>query len=516
MESSRPRPRLRQQSLGSGRSTLGLWVLLPILAVLLAYVWYVSAGKWTSWPPSAIYNYYGRLAAAFQHGQLYLDDKPATELLSLPDPYRIGARKGISYIWDSSLFHGRYYLYWGPVPAIMLWPLRIVFPSEEIGDIYLAFAFVCGVYAMLCVLALTIWNRFFPALPTWTLALGLIIVGLAPPLTWMLNRPEVYEAAIAAGQVFLFGSVYLLHRGFDSDDHASWKFALASLFWGLAIGSRTNQALPVSFLAAATLLRLADKRDSFQRDRWRGRALAATLVPVIVCALALGWYNWARFGSVLEFGYRYQLTLLQLPKHYDEIFSVAYVGPNAYNYFANPFTFAPSFPFIKPQYGLIDFGGLYAFPKIYFSEAVTGLVYTFPFMAMALIALAPSGLIRRGARSWATEVPSESRPLFWLRVNLFGVFAVQILSLLLFFFATERYLAEAVPSLALLALIGFWRGYALLADKPHWRNLLCATAIVTALVTVVTSALLAISSYQERFATANPALLSQINRLFTH
>jgi hypothetical protein len=477
------------------------------------YVWYISAGKWTAWPPSAIYNYYSKLAAAFQHGQLFLDDKPAKELLALPDPYRIGARKGISYIWDASLFQGRYYLYWGPVPALILWPLRIAFPSWELGDIYLAFAFVCGLYTMLCVLALTIWNRYFPTLPPWSLAFGLIVIGLAPPLTWMLNRPEVYEAAIAAGQMFLFGSIYLLHRGFDSHDNAFWKFALASFFWGLAIGSRTSQALPVCFLGAATLLRLAGRRDSLQSDHWRWRAVVATLVPVTLCALALGWYNWARFGSALEFGYRYQLTLLQLPKHYDEIFSVAYAGPNAFNYFLNPFTFTRLFPFIKPQYGLIDFGTRYTLPKIYFSEAVTGLIYTFPFMVLAVIAVAPSGLIRQAATVRASELRSGTQPLSRLRMNLVGVFVVQLLSLLLFFFATERYLAEAVPSLALLALIGFWRGYAFLTGTRQWRSLFCAAAIVTGLITIVTSSLLAVSSYQERFAAVNPALLSQINSL---
>jgi hypothetical protein len=135
-------------------------------------------------------------------------------------------------------------------------------------------------------------------------------------------------------------------------------------------------------------------------------------------------------------------------------------------------------------------------------------------MVLALIAVAPLGLIRHSAKLQASEMQFKSQSLSWLRMNLVGVFAVQILSLLLFFFATERYLAEAVSSLALLALIGFWRGYAFLADTRHWRNLFCAAALIAALVGITTSSLLAISSYQERFAVANPALLSQINSLF--
>ena len=86
-------------------------------------------------------------------------------------------------------------------------------------------------------------------------------------------------------------------------------------------------------------------------------------VPLVVMILLLLWYNAARFGSLFEFGYRYQLTLLQMPKHYDELFSTAYVLPNLYNYFLNPFTLARDFPPIRPQYGRTDLGPGIAIPR---------------------------------------------------------------------------------------------------------------------------------------------------------
>ena len=111
----------------------------------------------------------------------------------------------------------------------------------------------------------------------------------------------------------------------------------------------------------------------------------ALLLPVGFSGAGLGWYNWARFGSIFEFGYRYQLTLLVLPKHYGEIFSLAYFIPNLYNYFLNPFVAGATFPFIKPQAGQTYLGTGITFPKIYYSEDVTGLVYTLPIMILAVI-----------------------------------------------------------------------------------------------------------------------------------
>jgi hypothetical protein len=37
-------------------------------------------------------------------------------------------------------------------------------------------------------------------------------------------------------------------------------------------------------------------------------ALLAFGAPLVFGAIALGWYNWARFDSPFEFGMRYQLT----------------------------------------------------------------------------------------------------------------------------------------------------------------------------------------------------------------
>lgn len=249
--------------------------------------------------------------------------------------------------------------------------------------------------------------------------------------------------------------------------------------------------------------------------RWP-RVFTAVLLPFVVSAVALCWYNWARFGSVAEFGYRYQLTLLPFPQHYHEIFSTSYILPNLYNYFLNPFTLAGTFPFIKPQYGKTDFGTHILFPKIYFSEAVTGLVFAFPFLALALFPVFAAVRRKPAIPIEVVRQGGDQGALLWFQLSLIGVAIAELASLLTFFFATMRYFADTVPALMLLSVLGCWEAYDYFARRSVWRVVFSGISIILAATTILTSTLLAISSYQERFLTTNPALMERLNQLFFH
>ena len=101
---------------------VGVFASLSILVVIIVYVWIISSGSWTS---SSTIDY-AQLATAFQHGRLSLDSKPRPELLALPNPYNPSERHNIRYPKDFSLYHGKFYLYFGPVPALFLWVVKFL------------------------------------------------------------------------------------------------------------------------------------------------------------------------------------------------------------------------------------------------------------------------------------------------------------------------------------------------------------------------------------------------------
>ena len=138
------KPPRRPQTPRSGeRRQDFLLVAACCILVLTVYTWLISVGTWTRWPTR--WNSYDSLATSFRHGQLDLQMAPDAALLALPDPYDPAARTGVPSPQDVSLYRGRFYLYFGPVPALIVLVVKTVIDGL-IGDQILVFAFVSGIF----------------------------------------------------------------------------------------------------------------------------------------------------------------------------------------------------------------------------------------------------------------------------------------------------------------------------------------------------------------------------------
>src|ERR1700722_18001157 len=98
----------------STRRTVSLAAAL-LSCVAAVQLWVLTAG-FIGWPGYT--NYYAQLTDSFLHGQLSLRTLPPPKLLALPDPYDPVAN-GPYRLHDAILFDGKYYLYWGPAPALI-------------------------------------------------------------------------------------------------------------------------------------------------------------------------------------------------------------------------------------------------------------------------------------------------------------------------------------------------------------------------------------------------------------
>ena len=490
-----------------------------VIAVLVVYLWIVSVGRWVAWPETT--EHYNLLAAGFLHGQTHLLIEPDPALLELDDPYDVDARSNIRVLWDATLYKGKYYLYWGPVPALLLAIAKSVHPAE-IGDEQLVFVMVAATLVVGAALLLAIWRRYFRDLPWWTPGICVLALGMANPLPWLLNRPAVYEAAIASGQFFLLSGIYFAFTGMHGEAAKPGRILLAGVFWALAAGSRSSMAIGIMFLAAASVWRIL-MLSGFPRNRrldWR--SLFALGTPLLLGAILLGGYNFARFGSALEFGHRYQLGRWNKRQLYDEVFSGAYILPNLYNYFVNPFRTLSIFPYIKPTWGehLIVPLHLKA-PRPYHTEQITGLLVASPF---ALFAALPAcfrlrdwllrrrtSLVTLGKKAIGPEEGSFGWTLALLSGAIFFVFA----PLLVLVSITERHLTDIIPLITLLASIGFWQGLQHLRATGRSATGFLVLAVALILVTALFGWLLAITGYQARFERLNPLLFEQLTRWLT-
>jgi hypothetical protein len=467
-----------------GRLYLPAFLLFSLIVIV--FVWFITFGTWTRLPSNAS-AYYNSLSAAFSHGRLFLDLQPSQALLSLPNPYDPAARAEDSAPVDVTLYGGRFYLYFGPVPALVILPVKLLFHAN-IRDGLISDAAMLGILIVQLLLIMNLWKHFFQDLPSWIVLITIPLASLISPFIWMVESPKIYHAAIASGQFFFIAGLYALALAWESDFRSAVKLILAGIFFILSIGSRLIHALPVAFVVMLALARIFIKQKRFTDLI---RPLLATGIPLASGMALLAWYNWARFGSPLEFGFRYAITGNDLLKYSSQLFSPAYIPSNLYNYLIIPWKLITSFPFIEPTAGIKAPAPFLS--RFYRQLSATGILFTSPFniiYALAGIIIAAKSFPLLFQRKSRDENGSQ-KELTWLLLVLCGTVILALGQLALFFSSSIRYEMDFMPALTLLAVLGFWQGYEALRSKPSARYFYSAIGVGLAFLSILMSVLLA-------------------------
>jgi hypothetical protein len=368
---------VRRVRLSWRRGSLVLFVAL----LATVHLWIVTGGRWNfAANPSG--TLYGRQAAAFLAGQLALLESPPDALLALPDPYDGRAWLRIMTTPDLSLYGDRFYLYFGPFPAVVFAALALV--GLRIPDGMLGLAFDIALVPLFGTALAFARQRFAPA-GSWALdRLMLLAFGLAAPLLFMLGRLSVYETAIAGGQaLLLFGlSLGLAARATG----AGWWLSLAGLALGLAAATRLS-LLPALVVVAFLLAAL---------QRQRRRAIVALLGPLVALVALLGVYNAARFGSPFETGLQYAITTLPHRAWLPSMFAIGNLPVTLAWYGWRPPTWSWGAPFILP--GRVSADEWVPLQGWYFEPwGMTGLIWFSPILVVGLGAsLVASARRKRG------------------------------------------------------------------------------------------------------------------------
>lgn len=279
---------------------------------------------------SFVYQQYGALAHSLLNGRLDLEQDPPAELVAMENPYDASARDAIGIqggLWDHAYYNGRYYVYFGIVPCLLF-----QLPFEAITGIQnLAYApcmVILGLVFLLSCFGILgqVVRRWFPQASTAAYLLCVAALVLGSQLYTLLVRPYIYEYAILCGAALLMLGIWLwlcaaatpVERG----GILTLRLALGSLCVALVAGCRPQMevfallALPIFWNRYITRGRL--------RSRAGVREVAAFLLPVVVVAAGLMWYNYARFGSPFDFGANYNITGNDMTKRG---FNVVRIGP---------------------------------------------------------------------------------------------------------------------------------------------------------------------------------------------
>ncbi|HEY7375238.1 MAG TPA: hypothetical protein VIF57_23955 [Polyangia bacterium] len=493
------------------------WLPLTLLlcAIVVSYVFIVTAGHFTHWP---LWNTtYDEMAEGFRAGHLYLLLQPKPELLAAPHPFD---RAMMNYwYWDASLYKGHFYFYWGPLPAVILAGLKSALSwNFLVGDQYFVFAFYVIHLIAGTLLLVRMARHGFPELPRGLLVLGVLVFAYANPTPFIIATPGTYQAAIIGGQAFLLaGMVFAADALLAPADRRPPRRLLvaAGCCWGLGIATRASIVLPVPLIILLTAFLIARPERAGSLWLQRLRAMLWLGAPAGVFVVALLIYNRVRFDSYLEFGTGYMMTYLEFKS------SLVNLLPNLYTYLVRPMVMSCRFPFLTAPFNL----GLRAFPKGFpvpsnylIDEPVAGLLLTTPwiwFLPVAGVFAFRSARSALRARSAGAPADPRAPITLWFLGSLAVAGTVAALPIIAIYSTTMRYLVDFSSGLLLLATWGAWSLYTSVRDRLWPRRVVTVAIVGVAIVTIMIGVLLGMSGYNDMFKNQNPPLFERMARAFS-
>ncbi len=295
------------------------------------------------------YNPYVQQFDAFMKGQFNIDYEPSEKFLALENPYDPAERSGTEYLYDRAYFEGKYYSYFGTAPifTVMLpcYLLTGSLPSDAVIQLIYMLVFVLFMTALVFDIGQKVAKHTHPAVLAF---ISYVATVSSLQLMFARGRTPFYYIAATSAMAFLAMFAFFFFRGIFSKKIYSRAilFGAAGLAFALCFHSRVNTAFAAAFFIVPAVLFgiVLKKRESPSADEVQKTSLGVKIghISIELCSLAffviIGFiiafaYNYARFGSILDFGSKYQLTVADVSKYKLDIREI---GHSVFNYFLSP------------------------------------------------------------------------------------------------------------------------------------------------------------------------------------
>ena len=378
------------------------------VALMLVYL-LIALSQVIIHPPSPNdFQHFTLLADGWPHGHLYIQGTP-------PD------------LADFTYFKGHWYVAFPPLPAILMLPLILIFHLSYQDAVTLGFSiFVSIVTIWLAVRLIAHFVQDHIEGGTFATVVWLsIFFTLGTELLYVTMKGRVWFLAHVVAMPFV-----LLYIDETLGRRRAW---LAAIYISLAALSRSTTLLTFPlFLLWSFAVAYKESGGKLVNWMWiRQWIIFGAVMAVFVAAMLL--YNYARFGSLFDFGYNNM--------HVDPLVAG---GLHKYGQFSKHFLRT------NIRYMLLEPPKLIkTFPYVTFNPFGTSIFLTMPALFFAFFAL-----LRKGQR--------------WLTVSLIAACFLPALAVLLYFNTGwyqfgYRFALDFLPFLFLLAALG-------MASKPTWRE----------------------------------------------
>ena len=317
-----------------------------------------------TWPA---HGEYIELVEALAKGQFYLDREPPQSLENASNPYDPGERNQTvladaneNFAWDYAYFEGKYYCYFGPIPALVFF-LPYYWLTGTICKIWDVVTF-CSILLCITSFALmhVIGRRCFKNLSYGLFLLMSSFYFWGSATIYLIYFGCTYSLPIITA--LLFGTVGLtlwLNARKDGKLRKGYLFG-GALSIALIIGCRPQLAI-ILFLAFPIFWKeIVEERVFFSK-----KGLVNTLmviVPFLIIGFAMMGYNYARFHSPFDFGANYNLTSNDMT-HRGFVFDRFFLG--IFCYLLEPINLTAKFPFMHTVSTANDYLGFTSTEPMY-------------------------------------------------------------------------------------------------------------------------------------------------------
>lgn len=290
--------------------------LLLLMVVILTNLNYVfrNNNSYKYLYPLVSINEYQELTESLTKGKLYLEEEPSKILDNMENPYNLYDREkqfknsDDHYLWDVAYYKGHYYVYFGITPVLTTYLPYYLLTGNHIDNNIVNMIGIMVIIVSFISLIGFIMKKYFKNNNVGILLL-LSTFGLLANhfmILYAARRPDFYNIPIVYGIMFSLLGLNLWLRSKKENGSLKKSYLLiGSICMALVSGCRP-QLLLVSFSSIFIFWDNLKERKLFSKKSIK--ETICFILPYIIIGLFMMWYNYARFGSIFDFGANYNLT----------------------------------------------------------------------------------------------------------------------------------------------------------------------------------------------------------------
>ena len=278
-------------------------------------------------------NFYNLVVDAIKDKKLYIatiEDYPKLNNLDniYKNFYKVYMKvKGYKNLLDTSYYKGKFYIYFGLTPILLFY-----LPFNLITKLYLTDKFIALILACLSfLLSLLLLKKITTSLKFNVqkpiVILSIFYIALCNYIPFLIVRSCIYEVAILTANVLLLLSFIFLYLYIQTTETNKRYFflLLVSVCLALSVGARPFYVLHIPLFFILILLFEYNQTKDIKTIL---KTASIFIIPCMFYGTILALYNYFRFDSIFEFGFKYTLNFEnhyeQVPTIKDSLLSIKY------------------------------------------------------------------------------------------------------------------------------------------------------------------------------------------------